>query len=53
MRLLTAVLAGLLFTACGKQKSETATRAEYVNSGVCAGCHAEIAKSYRETGMGR
>ncbi len=25
----------------------------YVNSAACAGCHAEIAKSYRLTGMGR
>src|ERR1051325_4888187 len=25
----------------------------YVGSRVCAGCHQEIAKSYRQTGMGR
>jgi predicted CXXCH cytochrome family protein len=36
--------------------SQTASEykaAEYVDSRVCAGCHSEIAKSYRQTGMGR
>jgi predicted CXXCH cytochrome family protein len=30
-----------------------ATTSEYVNPQQCSGCHAEIAKSYRQTGMGR
>ncbi len=28
-------------------------KSEYVDSATCAGCHQEIAKSYRLTGMGR
>jgi hypothetical protein len=28
-------------------------QARYVAGSACAGCHAEIAKSYRQTGMGR
>ncbi|MFN7922794.1 MAG: tetratricopeptide repeat protein [Bryobacteraceae bacterium] len=29
------------------------TPAQYVDSKLCAGCHAEIARTYRRTGMGR
>jgi hypothetical protein len=28
-------------------------KAEYVDSSICAGCHADIAATYRQTGMGR
>jgi Tfp pilus assembly protein PilF len=53
MRLLAAVLTGLLFIACSKQKTQPASGGEYVSATVCTGCHAEIARTYRDTGMGR
>src|SRR5882757_6398597 len=28
-------------------------KAEYVDSSICAGCHGDIAATYRQTGMGR
>jgi predicted CXXCH cytochrome family protein len=42
---------------CSRPEPRSAARStpasEYVDSRQCASCHAEIAKSYRQTGMGR
>jgi predicted CXXCH cytochrome family protein len=41
---------------CSRRQPPTGpaeTASEYIDSRVCSGCHAEIAKSYRQTGMGR
>jgi tetratricopeptide (TPR) repeat protein len=43
----------LFAAACGVKPRYAAPAAAYVNPDLCAGCHAEIAKSYRRTGMGR
>src|ERR671912_589005 len=52
-----AVLLGLAAVAgCSRstpREAAPATAAEYVDARLCAGCHAGIAKSYRQTGMGR
>src|SRR3984885_4452041 len=52
-----AILAGAAAGLGGGAKSlpEAPPQAQsgYVNSSACAGCHAEIFKSYRLTGMGR
>src|SRR5947207_12564993 len=45
--LMLAVAAG-----CRMPSAQTEPRS-YVNPALCAGCHSEIAKTYRETGMGR
>ena len=49
MRLLTALL--LLLTACAQKEPERA--AAYVNPSMCTACHADIAASYKKTGMAR
>ena len=36
-----------------RAQDSSQARPDYVNSAVCAGCHSEIAKSYRLTGMAR
>ncbi len=54
-RLTLAGLA-LLTVACNRQQAITAsskTDPGYVDAATCAGCHAEIAATYRKTGMGR
>jgi predicted CXXCH cytochrome family protein len=41
---------------CSKRSSQPAVQeaaSEYIDSRRCAGCHVEIAQSYRQTGMGR
>lgn len=59
------MLSGLLLCAAGATgsfavysltpaaPSAKPVESDYVDPGTCAGCHAEIAKSYAETGMGR
>jgi predicted CXXCH cytochrome family protein len=46
-----------LLCSCGNSSRRTTpsspTASRYANPSVCAGCHADIAKSYRQTGMGR
>lgn len=42
----------LATTGCGKVAQQPAAL-EYVNAATCAGCHAAIAQTYRQTGMGR
>jgi hypothetical protein len=37
---------------CRSPRAQTPSRL-YVNPALCAGCHSGIAKTYRETGMGR
>jgi predicted CXXCH cytochrome family protein len=41
----------ILAAGCGRQAEPP--EAVYVNPAACAGCHAAIAKSYAQTGMGR
>ncbi|MDX2269067.1 MAG: tetratricopeptide repeat protein [Bryobacter sp.] len=48
----------LLFAACGGKVTPPAqdnvpAQAQYAAESSCAGCHAEIVKTYRQTGMGR
>ncbi len=45
----------LAMVGCQKAAPPTAAVAvsDYVDARTCAGCHAEIAKTYRQTGMGR
>lgn len=50
--------AALLLFSCGDKKVAERKEAqgpvsEYVNANTCAGCHAEIAARYKQTGMGR
>jgi tetratricopeptide (TPR) repeat protein len=51
------VLGGAVWFFGGRARSPSKTAAQgesgYVNAAVCDGCHAEISKSYRLTGMGR
>lgn len=58
MKASTAALSLFAVLACSCSKTSTgsapgATSSEYVDARLCNGCHAEIAKSYRQTGMGR
>ena len=48
-----AALALSLAGCSGTASAPHPPEARYVASSVCAGCHAEIAKTYRQTGMGR
>src|SRR5215472_9527167 len=48
-----AALALCLSGCSGSPPAPKGSQARYVASSVCAGCHAEIANSYRQTGMGR
>jgi tetratricopeptide (TPR) repeat protein len=48
---LLAVCATL--TSCASHPPAQQARDEYTDAASCATCHAEIAKAYRETGMGR
>jgi predicted CXXCH cytochrome family protein len=51
-----AVTAALSFRAVRRShrgESRDATRASYVDAAVCSGCHQDIVKTYRLTGMGR
>ncbi len=41
----------LVFSACSRTEPEQASG--YIDSRACAGCHPQIANSYRETGMAR
>src|SRR5215469_12622354 len=51
--ILAAILAAFAASAgCGSRPAE-APRKAYVDPALCASCHAEIARSYRKTGMGR
>src|SRR5215469_3863701 len=51
--ILAAILTAFAALAgCGSRSAE-APRKAYVDPAICASCHAEIARSYRETGMGR
>jgi hypothetical protein len=34
-------------------RAQAQPKAEYVDSSICAGCHADIAATYRQSGMGR
>jgi tetratricopeptide (TPR) repeat protein len=43
----------LLLAGCASHPTSTMNSNAYVDPAVCASCHAEIAKTYRETGMGR
>src|SRR5579864_9350488 len=50
------VLGGAAWFLAGRPSRSQAPvqdKSGYVNSAACAGCHAEIARSYRLTGMGR
>jgi len=49
-----ATVAALWLSGCSRPTSApSAPQPRYVAGAVCAGCHAEVAKSYRQTGMGR
>ena len=49
-----AVAAYFFFSRRGSDASETAKADPgYADSAACAGCHQEIAETYRLTGMGR
>src|SRR5436305_3457768 len=55
---IVAGAAALIFclTACSRQDAAPAQahpQSGYVAPPLCAGCHSEIAKTYRQTGMGR
>jgi Tfp pilus assembly protein PilF len=52
---LTGVCAATLCTSQGAHSPsvQAQSRAEYVDSSVCARCHADIAATYRQTGMGQ
>jgi tetratricopeptide (TPR) repeat protein len=52
---LAGVCAAILYTPHGARPAsvQAQSRAEYVDSSACAGCHADIAATYRRTGMGR
>jgi tetratricopeptide (TPR) repeat protein len=42
----------LLLTGCASHPTAEVMNNAYIDPAICASCHAEIAKSYRETGMG-
>ncbi|MBV8810800.1 MAG: tetratricopeptide repeat protein [Acidobacteriaceae bacterium] len=46
-------LACLLNSSCGRAKAAVTQQSGYVDAIVCNGCHADIARTYRLTGMGR
>lgn len=46
-------LAAVLAMGCGAAKKPAVPVSAYAEPKVCAGCHAEIARSYQLTGMGR
>jgi tetratricopeptide (TPR) repeat protein len=51
---ITAAALALCMAGCSRPPAATSPpQLGYATSGVCAGCHAEIAKRYRQTGMGR
>src|SRR5215469_13022554 len=51
--ILAAILTAFAASAgCGRRSAEVPRKA-YVDPAICASCHAEIARSYRQTGMGR
>ena len=47
-----AALTGLILAGAAAQ-SRNAGEQGYIDSALCVGCHAEIAKTYRLSGMGR
>jgi predicted CXXCH cytochrome family protein len=49
--LASAALAFCLAGCAGRVSNQAQT--PYIQASVCSGCHAKIAKSYRQTGMGR
>src|SRR5580765_5407105 len=54
-RVFTAAVAlALWMAACSRPPAATRRpQSSYVAANACAGCHAEIARRYRQTGMGR
>ncbi len=52
---LACACAAILCTPRGARPAsvQAQSSAEYVDTSVCAGCHADIAATYRQTGMGR
>src|SRR5947209_5888828 len=52
--LMAAAALALWMAGCsGPPAATNLPQASYIAANTCAGCHAEIAKRYRETGMGR
>src|SRR5438132_4186910 len=50
----TAAALVLCVAACSRPPAATSPpQSSYAAANTCAGCHAEIAKRYRQTGMGR
>lgn len=47
------VILAFLLTSCSTSDSTPNAQAGYVNPRTCEGCHAQIALSYRQTGMAR
>src|SRR5687768_1320523 len=58
-RLIAVAAVGFIFSSCRGPQSEVGivgggdADPQYINSAECASCHAEIAETYRQTGMGR
>ena len=51
---LSMAAASTLLAGCsGRTSAPPPAASRYIDASTCAGCHAEIAKSYRRTGMGR
>ena len=53
-RVVAGALTLISLSACSRHDTApTQPQAGFVAPSVCAGCHSEIAKSYRQTGMSR
>src|SRR5262245_53250601 len=56
-RLIAVAVAAFIFSSCRGPQREAANvedaAPQYIDSAQCASCHAEIAETYRQTGMGR
>jgi len=49
----TTLALGIAATGVVAQRAATTPANKYVDAALCATCHAEIARTYRQTGMGR